>query len=69
MDDCTRRRLMTRVRVSLLVIEELRTVQEDGRPLRCTRADMRKGAEWAERELRNLVWNYYDMQTRRAGYR
>jgi hypothetical protein len=69
MDDLTRRRLMTQVRVSLLVLEELRAAQEEGRPLRCARADMRKGAEWAERELRSLVWNYYDMQTRRAGYR
>jgi hypothetical protein len=68
MNDHTRRRLLSQARVSLLVIEELRSAQEEGRPMRL-RADMRKAAEWAERTLRDLVWNHYDRQRRRAGYR
>jgi hypothetical protein len=67
-NDATRRSLMASVRVGLLILEELREAQKEGRPC-AGREDMRKAAEWAGKELRDLVWNYHDRQRRRAGYR
>jgi hypothetical protein len=66
--DATRRSLMASVRVGLLIIEDLRAAPKEGRPC-AGRAEMRKAAEWAAKELRDLVWNYHDRQRRRAGYR
>jgi hypothetical protein len=59
---------MAQARVSMLIIEELRAAQKEGRPMR-PRADMRKAAEWAARALRDLIAGHYAKQRRRAGYR
>jgi hypothetical protein len=68
MRESVRRRLMASVRVGLLIIEELRLAQREGRP--CPdREEMRKTAKDAAKSLNDLVWNYHDRQRRRAGYR
>jgi hypothetical protein len=46
------------VRVGLLIIEELRLAQREGRA--CPdREEMRKTAKAAAKSLNDLVWNYY----------
>jgi hypothetical protein len=61
MKEATRRRLMASVRVGLLIIEELRLAQREGRP--CPdREEMRKTAKEAAGALRDLVWNYYHVE-------
>jgi hypothetical protein len=58
MRESVRRRLMASVRVGLLIIEELRLAQREGRP--CPdREEMRKTARDAAKALNDLVWNHY----------
>jgi hypothetical protein len=59
MRESVRRRLIADVRVSDLIIEELRAALRECRPV-ATRVHLRKAAEKAGRDVRDLVWNYYN---------
>jgi hypothetical protein len=67
MKDDARHRLLSGVRVSILVLEELRSAQREGRPYDAPL--MMVSAQWAEAKLRGIVVAYYKRQRRRAGYR
>jgi hypothetical protein len=66
MNKDARHRLLSGVRVSILVLEELRSAQREGRPYDAPL--MMVSAQWAEAKLREVVVAYYERKRRRAGY-
>jgi hypothetical protein len=67
MKEDARHRLLSGVRVSILVLEELRSAQREGRPFDAPL--MMVSAQWADAKLREIVREHYIRQRRRAGYR
>jgi hypothetical protein len=67
MTDDARHRLLSGARVSLLVIEEIRAAQKEGRPFDAVAAHAM--AIWAQGELRIVVLQGQIERKRKAGYR
>jgi hypothetical protein len=67
MNEDARHRLLRGVRVSIMVLEEIRSAQKEGRLYDAPR--MLLAAEWGAERLREIVAAYYIRQRRRAGYR
>jgi hypothetical protein len=62
-----RHRLLSGVRVSDLVLEELRAAQHKGRPPEALWLHLAE--QWATSALQAIVVAYYERKRRRAGYR
>jgi hypothetical protein len=67
MTDDARHRLLNGARVSLLVLEEIRSAQKEGREH--DPAMMYAAASWAEIGLRVMVTHYNAVQAIRRAYR
>jgi hypothetical protein len=65
--DADRRRLLSGVRVTILIFEEIRLAQKDGRGH--DPSMMHAAASWAAEALREVVGDYYERRRRRLGYR